>query len=216
MKYLIGGILCLGTLLSPSANAQRGGAPPGRPPGGAPPGRPPGGLPPRILPPFHPGNHPAAPRAHAFGHGLARGLGYGYGNYVGYGYPGLYWTDYGYPGFVDEFYLRLQDYYRQSEADEDRQEQARMIPPAPPEPPPPLVKPVTQEYSWPPPPPGAPQTFSLAFKDGTVHPAIAVWVQGGVVHYNGEDGSKVRASLDQLDRALTRRLNAEKGLRLVL
>jgi hypothetical protein len=93
---------------------------------------------------------------------------------------------------------------------------APFIPPEPPldaqGPPKPLVR----ECSWPSNPDDLAGTFSIALQDGTVRFAVAVWVQDGMAHYIGENGTAERASLAAIDRETTYRLNAEHGLKLRL
>jgi hypothetical protein len=50
--------------------------------------------------------------------------------------------------------------------------------------------------------------------DGSVVRAVAVWVQDSVLHYREADGESRQVSLHAIDRATTRRVNAENGLTL--
>lgn len=86
-------------------------------------------------------------------------------------------------------------------------------PPAPP--PAPEVK----EYNWdgaPPPARKAPRYFVLAMTDGTRAEAQACWVDGDVLNYMDARGVRREAPLDRVDRALSAKLNRERGLDLSL
>jgi hypothetical protein len=63
---------------------------------------------------------------------------------------------------------------------------------------------------------GAQPMFTLAMRDGSMRPAILVWVQEGVVHYIDQSGKTSHIPLDTLDRDTTQRLNREKNLELHL
>jgi hypothetical protein len=52
----------------------------------------------------------------------------------------------------------------------------------------------------------------IAFKDGSIYPAIGFWMEGDTVHYITKDGSHNRASLDRIDRDFSEQLNRERGL----
>lgn len=54
--------------------------------------------------------------------------------------------------------------------------------------------------------------YLIALKGQTIYPAYAYWVQGDTLHYVTTQGSHNRATLDQIDRALTERLNRERGV----
>lgn len=76
------------------------------------------------------------------------------------------------------------------------------------------AKPVIHEYK-----PAAsnapgetPAAFSIALRNGSIHSAQAVWVEGGQLHYVSAEGTSQRASLESIDRATTSRLNRQKNL----
>ncbi len=82
------------------------------------------------------------------------------------------------------------------------------------------VQPVVREYGPPssaaPAAAGPESEFALVMKDGSTRSAAAVTVQDGTVYYVEPDGQHVRAPLDSMDRAATRRANRERGLDLQL
>jgi hypothetical protein len=83
------------------------------------------------------------------------------------------------------------------------------------EPPPPPARPEIHEYNWQ--GPSDPQaTFAIVAKDGSVHLAIAVWVQGNKVRYVAPDDSSGQLALESVDRAATRKVNADKHMVLPL
>jgi hypothetical protein len=91
--------------------------------------------------------------------------------------------------------------------------------PAEPEKPPEPAQPVVHEYTRqaaPEPAGRAASEFSLVGSDGSVRSAIAVWVQGDVLHYVDPEGGHGQLPLSAVNPASTRRANAEKGLTLRL
>ena len=60
------------------------------------------------------------------------------------------------------------------------------------------------------------QAFAIVLRDGTVHSAVAVTVQGNELHYVEPDGRHRLVSLDNVDRDATRQLNRERKLQLQL
>ncbi|HBY62132.1 MAG TPA: hypothetical protein DEH78_20110 [Solibacterales bacterium] len=87
------------------------------------------------------------------------------------------------------------------------------------------AKPVMREYTAPSslPPPEAPAAgapasaadepatiFLIAFRNGTIQAAYAYWTEGQTLHYVTTKGSHNRATLDQIDRELSERLNRER------
>jgi hypothetical protein len=152
-----------------------------------------------------------------FGHELFgnhhRGRSGGFGSQ---GFPGFFPWGYG-GGYVGGYLGTglLGDYGYDNEVSQPPQPAFMAQPQLPPSPPPPPARSVIREYNWPAGPPSA-GMFSLVLKDGTVHTAIAVWVQDGVVHYNGRDGSAERIPLDRIDRDATNRSNAQGQLTLRL
>jgi len=54
--------------------------------------------------------------------------------------------------------------------------------------------------------------YLIAFTDGNVILAESFLVQDGVLQFTTKAGVKSRASLDLIDRAMTERLNRERGL----
>jgi hypothetical protein len=65
-------------------------------------------------------------------------------------------------------------------------------------------------------PQGEQASFALVLKDGSIRSAVAVSVQDNTVHYVEPDGQHLNVSLDLIDREATKRLNAERKLRLQL
>ena len=68
-------------------------------------------------------------------------------------------------------------------------------------------------YSWPDDGAPAATSFLILSNDGTVRPAVAVWVQGNELHYTAADGVAGRIGIGAIDREATVRVNAERGLR---
>ena len=87
---------------------------------------------------------------------------------------------------------------------------------APPPPPPPPANPVIHEYKWPDTASNPAATFSVATRSGPVWAAIAVWAQDGFLSLVTPDGRAKKTPLQMIDRDLTQRLNAKKGLTLWL
>ncbi len=54
--------------------------------------------------------------------------------------------------------------------------------------------------------------FLIAFKDGSIYPAIAYWVEGNTVNYITKDGVHNRATIDRVDQPFSEQLNRERGL----
>lgn len=95
----------------------------------------------------------------------------------------------------------------------------QQAPPVPPKPP--RVEParsVIHEYK--PPEPRPPEekeaAFVIALTDGSVEPALAVWVQAGSLHWMDASYRGRSAPFERIDRDRTLRLNQERGLRLPL
>ena len=87
-------------------------------------------------------------------------------------------------------------------------------PPPPPPPPPPPARPAVRTYVW----ADADtvqsaNTFAIVSKDGAMRSAIAVWVDGGQVHYKTAEGGAGRVPISQIDREATVRANAQRGLK---
>jgi hypothetical protein len=90
-------------------------------------------------------------------------------------------------------------------------------PPLPPPPPPDPARLAVRTYVWPDAPePQSANTFAILSKDGGMRSAIAVWVDGGQLHYKTADGGGGRVPIGQIDREATVRANAERGLKLWL
>jgi hypothetical protein len=58
---------------------------------------------------------------------------------------------------------------------------------------------------------GPPTGYLIAFKDHTIYSAVAYWVDGETLHYFTAGNNHNQVSLSLVDRALTERLNKEKG-----
>ncbi len=94
-----------------------------------------------------------------------------------------------------------------------------LLPPPAPDPallppPPAPARPVLHEYHWPAQPSDEAKaaTFLLVLRDSTVRRAIAVWQQDGALHFLTPEHASQSVRLQAIDRAATRRLNAERGL----
>ncbi|MCU1337368.1 MAG: hypothetical protein JWO19_2949 [Bryobacterales bacterium] len=61
-----------------------------------------------------------------------------------------------------------------------------------------------------------PATFTIVLKNGSSLSATAVTVQGNALKIVEPDGEHRRVPLDAIDREATRRLNAQRNLRLQL
>jgi hypothetical protein len=89
-----------------------------------------------------------------------------------------------------------------------------------PERPPETAKMEMHEYNAPaaepPPSKGEAAAFALAYKDGSVHSAVAVTMQNDFVNYVDPDGRYLRVKLSAIDREATRRMNRERSLTLQL
>ena len=184
MKKLTLSLIVACAVLSPALRAQRGGMP-GGPPGFHP------------APPFgHPGN----------GRLPMRGVRSERFNTVSAGFARWGW---GFPAYYSD------QAFGQTCNEASQPPQVLVIGPQPPPPlqtPPPPPEParlVTHEYDWPAAAESGASHFALAWKDGSVRFAIAVWAQDGMLHYTQTDGTAGRAPLHSIDREATRRLNAE-------
>jgi hypothetical protein len=54
--------------------------------------------------------------------------------------------------------------------------------------------------------------FLIALKDNSIHTAVGYWVKDGTLHYVTPQGSVNRVTLDQVDKDLSDRLNAERNV----
>lgn len=57
-----------------------------------------------------------------------------------------------------------------------------------------------------------PALYLIAFKDGSIHAAIAYWVDGDVLHYVTMEKAQKTVSIDEVDRGLSQRLNRERRI----
>jgi hypothetical protein len=55
-----------------------------------------------------------------------------------------------------------------------------------------------------------PTIFLIAFRDHTILPALAYWVEGDTLNYISKEGQPNRASLALVDRDFSRQLNRER------
>ena len=92
----------------------------------------------------------------------------------------------------------------------------QVVAPEPPPPPPEPARPVLHEYHWSQAEGDSAAAFSLVLNGGEVRRAIAVWMQGEFVSYIAPDGNSGRIRVNALNREVTRQLNAEKHLKLLL
>jgi hypothetical protein len=58
--------------------------------------------------------------------------------------------------------------------------------------------------------------YLIAFRDGVIYPAIAMWVEEDTLHYITKDGKPNKASMALVDREFSRKLNHERGLEIPL
>jgi hypothetical protein len=57
-----------------------------------------------------------------------------------------------------------------------------------------------------------PTLYLIAFKDHSITQALGYWMEGGVLHYVSVEHTLNQASIDLIDRALSQRLNDERGV----
>ena len=57
-----------------------------------------------------------------------------------------------------------------------------------------------------------PTVYLIAFKSGTIYPALAYWVEEDTLHYITMDKSLNKASLSLIDRELSARFNSERNV----
>jgi hypothetical protein len=62
------------------------------------------------------------------------------------------------------------------------------------------------------PPDQAPTIYLIAFKDHTILPALAYWVEGDTLNYVTENGVPNRASLALIDKDFSKQLNSERSV----
>jgi hypothetical protein len=91
-----------------------------------------------------------------------------------------------------------------------------VMPPPAPTPPPEPAQPVLHDYTKEngPEAAGAPTEFAIVGKDHVTRRAVAVWTQGGALHYIDPDGAGGQLPLGAVDREATRQANAAVGLKL--
>jgi hypothetical protein len=83
------------------------------------------------------------------------------------------------------------------------------------------ANPQVRDYSDAPlPPPGpmwgqrdpSPTIYLIALQDGSVLQALGYWMEGDTLCYIARDSNPNRISIDRVDRALSTKLNVERGL----
>jgi hypothetical protein len=57
-----------------------------------------------------------------------------------------------------------------------------------------------------------PTIYLIAFKDGTIYPALAFWMEANTLHYITKKHDHNQATLDLIDTSLSRQLNQERGI----
>ncbi len=57
-----------------------------------------------------------------------------------------------------------------------------------------------------------PTIYLIAFRDHTILPALAYWVEGDTLNYITEKGTPNRATLSLIDKAFSRQLNSERSV----
>lgn len=77
---------------------------------------------------------------------------------------------------------------------------------------PPPVETQPQQQTEAAPPSNEPPIFLIAMKDHTVFTASAYWIEDDTLHYITTQGSENSASMDLIDRDLSRRLNRERNV----
>jgi hypothetical protein len=130
----------------------------------------------------------------------------------GYGWDGLGW------GYPDTF-----DGYGDARYGDDGYQSPMIVSPEEErcgpviiQPPPPPVRPELREYKWPDSSVDTAAAFVLMAADGSVHSAIAVWVQDNTINYITPEGAGGRLGLHSVNREGTRLANAAKHLTLWL
>lgn len=156
------------------------------------------------------------------GFGFSRGFGFGAGYYVPYSYVLPAYPDYYYSPY-SLGYAGLSPYSLGYPA-------AAAPPPAYTPPASPVV--ITQQFTSPviressplvyepparQPPAQAPEDRSaaiylIAMKGNVIRPALAYWVDNGILHYVGLDRKQAQVPLSEVDRDLSRQLNRERGV----
>jgi hypothetical protein len=128
---------------------------------------------------------------------------YGYGSSgLGWGYPDAFDGDAGYYGGFQSPMIGMPE--------EENWGPTFIQPPTPP------VRPELHEYKWPDSSGDTAATFVLMLTDGSVRPAVAVWIQDSIVHYITPEGAGGRLGLHSVNREGTRLANAAKHLTLWL
>lgn len=61
-----------------------------------------------------------------------------------------------------------------------------------------------------------PTIYLIAFKDHTILPALAYWMEGDTLNYVTQNGTPNRASLDLIDRDFSKQLNRERNVEFTL
>jgi hypothetical protein len=130
----------------------------------------------------------------------------------GYGWDGLGW------GYPDTF-----DGYGDARYSDDGYQSPMIVSPEEErcgpviiQPPPPPVRPELHEYKWQDSSGDTAAAFVLMAADGSVHSAIAVWVQDDTINYITPEGTGGRLGLHSVNREGTRLANAAKHLTLWL
>jgi hypothetical protein len=57
-----------------------------------------------------------------------------------------------------------------------------------------------------------PTIYLIAYKDQSIYPALAYWIEGDTLHYITPQGSHNRASLELIDREFSEQLNRERNV----
>jgi len=57
-----------------------------------------------------------------------------------------------------------------------------------------------------------PTIYLIAYKDQSIYPAIAYWIEGDTLHYITMQGAHNRASLDLIDKEFSEQLNRERNV----
>lgn len=84
------------------------------------------------------------------------------------------------------------------------------------QPPPQPARPEMHEYKWPESNGDTAATFVLLLTDGSVHHAIAVWIQNDDLYYITPEGTEGRLAPNSINREGTRTANAARHLTLSL
>lgn len=153
------------------------------------------------------------------------GLGYGYGGY-GYGYWPGYYDAYDYPGYSYPAYSYASPAYSYQGYQQQPSNVTVVYPPENQQTVVERVNPVIREYDQygqqvgggGPSVSGSttPALYLIAFRDHTIRAAVAYWVEGNTLHFVTAEHESKTATLDAIDRELSRQINNERHVQFSL